>query len=256
MCLQISPTNDPSQNWTLSTPTTTTVSSTEEDNTTYDSLFSSLKTSHSSSLKELCTCTGSDSNLTTQFQKSKPNHAELHRVASWPRSNPDPHRFDLILNDKQSKVENQELKQLPTVPPQRLLQQDFWSSSVPESSNQILPVQELRLGHLDLDSYHHPHSEIPPCVRKVIMQQLQSPTPPPQNPKMIKKLSRTITLPEDPSDPTAFTIPYDAYLKYNSRNLPSRSRRSRQVIKIVGTFSFLMTMGIVITVLLCLCKFS
>ena len=256
MYLQISPTNDPSQNWTLSTPTTTTVSSTEEDNTTYDSLFSSLKTSHSSSLKELCTCTGSDSNLTTQFQKSKPNHAELHRVASWPRSNPDPHRFDLILNDKQSKVENQELKQLPTVPPQRLLQQDFWSiAAVPES----ISVQELRLGHLDpIDSYHphHPHSEIPPCVRKVIMQQLQSPTPPPHNPKMIKKLSRTITLPEDPSDPTAFTIPYDAYLKYNSRNVPSRSRRSRQVIKIVGTFSFLMTMGIVITVLLCLCKFS
>ena len=245
MCLQISPTNDPSQNWTLSTPTTTTLSSTED---TYDSLFSSLKTSHSSSLKELCTCT-SDSNL-TQLQKSssKPNHTELHRVASWSRSAPDPHRFDLILNDKQSKVENQELKQLPTVPPQRLLQQDFWSSSVPESSNQILPVQELRLG---LDSYHHPHSEIPPCVRKVIMQQLQSPTPPPQNPKMIKKLSRTITLPEDPSDPTAFTIPYDA-----SKHLPSRSRRSRQVIKIVGTFSFLMTMGIVITVLLCLCKFS
>lgn len=237
---QISPTNDPSQNWTLSTPTTTTLSSTED---TYDSLFSSLKTSHSSSLKELCTCT-SDSNL-TQLQKSssKPNHTELHRVASWPRSAPDPHRFDLILNAESKVAENQELKQLPTVPPQRLLQQDFWSiAAVPES----ISVQELRLG---LDSYypHHPHSEIPPCVRKVIMQQLQSPTPPPHNPKMIKKLSRTITLPEDPSDPTAFTIPYDA-----SKHLPSRSRRSRQVIKIVGTFSFLMTMGIVITVLLCL----
>ena len=88
------------------------------------------------------------------------------------------------------------------------------------------------------------------------MQQLQSPTPPPQNPKMIKKMSRTITLPEDPSDPTAFTVPYDAYdSKWHSKHLTSRSRRSRQVIKIVGTFSFLMTMGIVITVLLCLCKF-
>jgi len=177
---QISPTNDPSQNWTLSTPTTTTLSSTED---TYDSLFSSLKTSHSSSLKELCTCT-SDSNL-YQLHKSssKPNHTELHRVASWPRSAPDPHRFDLILN-AESKELNQELKQLPTVPPQRLLQQDFWSvQAVPES----ISVQELRLG---LDSYypHHPHSEIPPCVRKVIMQQLQSPTPPPHNPKMIKKI--------------------------------------------------------------------
>ena len=106
-------------------------------------------------------------------------------------------------------------------------------------------------------AYQHSehHSEIPPCVRKVIMQQLQSPTPPPHNPKMIKKMSRTITLPEDPSDPTAFTVPYDAYdSKCHSKHLTSRSRRSRQVIKIVGTFSFLMTMGIVITVLLCLCK--
>jgi len=233
---QISPTNDPSQNWTLSTPPT--LSSTEED--TYDSLFSSLKTSHSSSLKELCTCS-SQPNLSRVIHPESKPHTELQRVASWPRAASDPHRFDLVLG---AQGDMQELKQLPTVPPS-----DFWTL-VPEQP----VIQDWRIGRLN-PAYQHSehHSEIPPCVRKVIMQQLQSPTPPPQNPKMIKKMSRTITLPEDPSDPTAFTVPYDAYdSKWHSKHLTSRSRRSRQVIKIVGTFSFLMTMGIVITVLLCL----
>ena len=172
-------------------------------------------------------------------------------MASYPKAVLDPHRFQL----KESTLKLEELKHLPTVPPS-----DFWSqpskSPSPERISEIIgptlqlnntPMQDMMI----LNSYQHTN-EIPPCVRNVILQQLQSPTPPPQNPKMIKKLSRTITLPEDPSDPTAFTIPYDQYLKCKS--LQSRSRRSRQVIKIVGTFSFLMTMGIVITVLLCLCE--
>ena len=97
------------------------------------------------------------------------------------------------------------------------------------------------------------HDEIPPCVRNVILQQLQSPRPP-NNPKMIKKLSKTITLPDDPSDPTAFTVFHDHAMYYNIPKYKSRSKRSRQVAKIVGTFSFLMTMGIVILVLCLLCK--
>ena len=97
------------------------------------------------------------------------------------------------------------------------------------------------------------HDEIPPCVRNVILQQLQSPRPP-NNPKMIKKLSKTITLPDDPSDPTAFTVFHDHTMYYNIPKYKSRSKRSRQVAKIVGTFSFLMTMGIVILVLCLLCK--
>lgn len=227
---QISPTNDPSQNWTMTTPQTS------EENC--DSLFSSLKTSHSSSLKELCTC--------HESIQSNSKHPELQRVASYPKAVLDPHRFEL----KESKLKL-ELKHLPTVPPS-----DFWSSQTskspsPERLSEISGPQDQisNIQDMILNSYQHTN-EIPPCVRNVILQQLQNPTPPPQNPKMIKKLSRTITLPEDPSDPTAFTIPYDQYLKCKS--LQSRSRRSRQVIKIVGTFSFLMTMGIVITVLLCL----
>ena len=96
-------------------------------------------------------------------------------------------------------------------------------------------------------------NEIPPCVRDVILQQLQSPRPP-TNPKMMRKLSKTINLPDDPSDPTAFTVFHDHPMYYNVPKYKSRSKRSRQVAKIVGTFSFLMTMGIVITVLCFLCK--
>ena len=50
------------------------------------------------------------------------------------------------------------------------------------------------------------HDEIPPCVRNVILQQLQKPTPNPTHTiKMMKKLSKNINVPDDPSDPTAFT---------------------------------------------------
>ena len=99
------------------------------------------------------------------------------------------------------------------------------------------------------------HDEIPPCVRNVILQQLQSPKPP-THPKMMKKLSKIIDLPDDPSDPIAFTQNFHDHPMYcNMPKYKSRSKRSRQVAKIVGTFSFLMTMGIVITVLCFLCKY-
>ena len=129
---QISPTNDPSQNWTLSTPPT--LSSTEED--TYDSLFSSLKTSHSSSLKELCTCS-SQPNLSRVIHPESKPHTELQRVASWPRAASDPHRFDLVLG---AQGDMQELKQLPTVPPS-----DFWTL-VPEQP----VIQDWRIGNAQL----------------------------------------------------------------------------------------------------------
>ena len=64
------------------------------------------------------------------------------------------------------------------------------------------------------------HSEIPPCVRNVILQQLQKPTPNPTHTiKMMKKLSKNINVPDDPSDPTAFTQDpmYCNVPKYKSR---------------------------------------
>ena len=64
------------------------------------------------------------------------------------------------------------------------------------------------------------HDEIPPCVRNVILQQLQKPTPNPTHTiKMMKKLSKNINVPDDPSDPTAFTQDpmYCNVPKYKSR---------------------------------------
>ena len=92
------------------------------------------------------------------------------------------------------------------------------------------------------------------------MHQIKSPRPP-ANPKMMKKLSKTITLPEDPYDPTAFTLTgfdhYDQHSLMRRQQIKkANSRKSRQVVKIVGSFSLLMTIGIVITVLCFLCKYQ
>ena len=81
-----------------------------------------------------------------------------------------------------------------------------------------------------------------------------------ENPKKkIKKLSKTITLPEDPYDPTAFTLHFDQYDEYSlmrrQQMKNAKARKSRHTVKVVGSFSFLMTIGIIITVLCFLCKY-
>ena len=103
--------------------------------------------------------------------------------------------------------------------------------------------------------------EIPPCVRNVIMHQIKSPPKlATENPKKkIKKLSKTITLPEDPYDPTAFTLHFDQYDEYSlmrrQQMKNAKARKSRHTVKVVGSFSFLMTIGIIITVLCFLCEY-
>ena len=104
--------------------------------------------------------------------------------------------------------------------------------------------------------------EIPPCVRNVIMHQIKSPPKlATENPKKkIKKLSKTITLPEDPYDPTAFTLHFDQYDEYSlmrrQQMKNAKARKSRHTVKVVGSFSFLMTIGIIITVLCFLCEYT
>ena len=104
--------------------------------------------------------------------------------------------------------------------------------------------------------------EIPPCVRNVIMHQIKSPPKlATENPKKkIKKLSKTITLPEDPYDPTAFTLHFDQYDEYSlmrrQQMKNAKARKSRHTVKVVGSFSFLMTIGIIITVLCFLCEYK
>ena len=100
--------------------------------------------------------------------------------------------------------------------------------------------------------------DIPPCVRNVIMHQIKSPRPKKSNAtKMIKKLSKTITLPEDPNDPTAFTLHLDQYDHYSLMRRQQKKNTtgtSSNLVKIVGSFSIFMTIAIVITVLCFLCK--
>jgi len=285
---QISPENDPSNNWTLfkvdnpgiQNPGSDQMSSIQEEE--FDSLFSSpsLKTSHSSSHKELCTCLGgqiSDQDLTVKPK----GHRLLTRMSSYPKCHPDydPHRYDLKPHEAITDLKTVPvvgLRQLPTIPPTSYFwQQEKQSNTQPRRSLAASPASDFHkrpsrtfshnnfsaistspdmIRHaLDIEAAGN-HDEIPPCVRNVILQQLQSPRPP-NNPKMIKKLSKTITLPDDPSDPTAFTVFHDHTMYYNIPKYKSRSKRSRQVAKIVGTFSFLMTMGIVILVL-CLLYWS
>jgi len=285
---QISPENDPSNNWTLIKVDNPIQGGSEQmtsiQEEEFDSLFSSpsLKTSHSSSHKELCTCLGgqiSDQDLTVQPR----GHRHLTRMASYPKCHPDydPHRFDLKPQEATADIETVPvvgLRQLPNIPPTSYFwQQEKKSNTQPRrqsvassttsdfhkrpsrtySHNNFSAIStspDMIRHALDIEAAGN-HDEIPPCVRNVILQQLQSPRPP-SNPKMIKKLSKTINLPDDPSDPTAFTVFHDQHLQfYNIPKYKSRSKSSRQVAKIVGTFSFLMTMGIIILVL-CLLYWS
>ena len=90
------------------------------------------------------------------------------------------------------------------------------------------------------------------------MHQIKSPRPKKSNAtKMIKKLSKTITLPEDPNDPTAFTLHLDQYDHYSLMRRQQKKNTtgtSSNLVKIVGSFSIFMTIAIVITVLCFLCK--
>ena len=88
---------------------------------------------------------------------------------------------------------------------------DFFFSASPDMIRQALDFEAAGSGN---------HDEIPPCVRNVILQQLQRPKPNSTHTiKMMKKLSKTINVPDDPSDPTAFTQDpiYCNVPKYKSR---------------------------------------
>ena len=238
-----------------------------QEETDYDSLFSqnSLKTSRSN--MHLCTCTSQSngnveiSNTNDSDLQAKNPHKGVQRVASYPKCHPslDPHRFDLLapMGTPEGTLKGT-LRHLPTVPP-KTASNYFFPANDPSLSGIQTHGKSPRTSALHTLKFPNEQAadEIPPCVRNIILQQLQN--PPPElmtNPKMIRKLSKTINLPDDPNDPTAFTVFYNDHPMFqNVPRMKSRSKRSRQVVKIVGTFSFLMTMGIVITVLCFLCKY-
>ncbi len=332
---QISPENDPANNWTLIRPHGPMASISEEES---DSMYtSSLKTSHSSSVKNIaeaeadfdglsCTCRPSSSpqppNLNNpssapsiadeQFEsanafgscdseadgggvasgsRAPPPPSRLLRIASYPKCLHDPHRFSLpgmnefspaqfsqkrrvyAVNFRQKRRGQQassHLQQLPAVPPAPA--EEFWTTSGNGNASLKPKPHPLRHGNtyplFNLNGVGGggegvassgkggvANLDIPPCVRSILMHQLEAPVIRPPSKKEVRKLSKHIVLPDDPASPEAFTLQNDQYLL--CQRSAKRSRRwckSRPVVKIVGTFSILMTAGIVVTVLYFICK--
>lgn len=97
--------------------------------------------------------------------------------------------------------------------------------------------------------------QLPQCIQNIILQHhwhlTRAPHIPEAKEKHLKKLSKHILLPDDPEDPAAFTI---------SPELTRPPRKpwcsSKPVPKIVGTFAFLMTCGIIVAILYANCKYK
>ena len=95
-------------------------------------------------------------------------------------------------------------------------------------------------------------SVLPQYIQSIIAHQAhvaQTLMRPQHEEKLLKKLSKAIILPEDPSDPSAFTV------------TPGLTRppkppwcSSDPVVKIVGTFAVLMSIGIIVLVLIMNCE--
>lgn len=95
--------------------------------------------------------------------------------------------------------------------------------------------------------------QIPQCIQNIILQHhwhlTREPELPEAREKHLKKLSKHIMLPDDPEDPAAFTL---------TPELARPPRKpwcsSKPIPKIVGTFAFLMTCGIIAVILYANCK--
>lgn len=90
--------------------------------------------------------------------------------------------------------------------------------------------------------------QLPQCIQNIILQHhwhlTREPELPEAREKHLKKLSKHIMLPDDPEDPAAFTL---------TPELARPPRKpwcsSKPIPKIVGTFAFLMTCGIIAVIL-------
>ena len=95
--------------------------------------------------------------------------------------------------------------------------------------------------------------QLPQCIQNIILQHhwhlTRAPNLPDAKEKHLKKLSKHIMLPDDPEDPAAFTLTPEL-------TRPPRKPwcSSKPIPKIVGTFAFLMTCGIIAAILYVNCK--
>ena len=97
--------------------------------------------------------------------------------------------------------------------------------------------------------------QLPQCIQNIILQHhwhlTRAPELPEAREKHLKKLSKHIMLPDDPEDPAAFTLTPELVR-------PPRKPwcSSKPIPKIVGTFAFLMTCGIIAVILYANCKYQ
>ena len=97
---------------------------------------------------------------------------------------------------------------------------------------------------------HIPNSILPPYIQNIIYHSQHAPTKPQHDAKLLKKLSKSILLPEDPADPTAFTVTPGL-----TRPPKAPWCSSKPVVKIVGTFAILMSLGIIIAIVYVNCEY-
>lgn len=86
-------------------------------------------------------------------------------------------------------------------------------------------------------------SILPQYIQNIIYHSQHAPPKPQHDAKLLKTLSKSILLPEDPADPTAFTVTPGL-----TRPPKAPWCSSKPVVKIVGTFAILMSLGIIIAV--------
>ena len=142
--------------------------------------------------------------------------------------------------------------------------QPKWQSDVNLRSNQLKNVEEeihvcppsipeYRTCYTgDLQNYlNRENPELPLCLQNIILQHVQNAATFPDTKaekKMKKKMSKLFVVPTDPSDPVAFT---ETFPDANRRKPGKRGRccSSSPVHKIVGIFTFLMSVGILVTII-------
>ena len=90
--------------------------------------------------------------------------------------------------------------------------------------------------------------ELPLCLQNIILQHVQNAETFPDkssDKKMKKKMSKFFVVPEDPSDPVAFTETFPDHKRTTSKGCCG----AKPVHKIVGIFTFLMSAGILIIII-------
>lgn len=91
---------------------------------------------------------------------------------------------------------------------------------------------------------------LPKYMHNIIVHQQMHEKKPQDESKLMRQLAKSIMLPDDPSDPAAFTV------------TPGLTRppkppwcSSKPVLKIVGTFAFMMSLGIIIAIIYLNCEY-